>query len=47
MQDTIANTRFFTFELDLGAKVTQNTVHYPLHHVYYAPAKFWAAVSNG
>ena len=41
---TIANTRFFTFHLDLRVKVPQNVAHeYPLHHVTYAPAKFEVA----
>ena len=35
------------FELDLGVKVTQNTVQYPLHHVTYTPAKFEVAMSKG
>ena len=43
---TIPNTRLFTFDLDFRAKVTQNAVQYPLHHVTYAPAKFGVAVSN-
>ena len=44
---TIANTRFFTFDLDLGVMVTQNVVKYPLHHVTHGPGKFEVAVSNG
>ena len=31
------------FDLDFGAKVTQNVAQYPLHHVTYAPAKFEVA----
>ena len=38
----MANPRFFTFDLDLEAMVTQN----PPHHVTYAPAKFEVATSN-
>ena len=38
---------FFTFDLYLGVKGTQNVAHYPLHHVTYAPAKFEDAMSNG
>ena len=41
---TIANTSFFTFDLEV--KVTQNVAQYPLHHVTYAPAKFEVATSN-
>ena len=26
------NTRFFTFDLDLGVRVTQNDTKYPPHH---------------
>ena len=40
---TIANTRFITFDIGLGTKVTQNVAHvtqYYLHHVTYALAKF-------
>ena len=28
---TMANTRFFTFDLDLGVMVTQNVAEYPPH----------------
>ena len=35
-----------SFDLDLGVKVTQNVVQYPLQHVTYAPAKFEVATSN-
>ena len=35
------------FDLDLGAKVTQNVAQYPLHHVIYAPAKFEVASPKG
>ena len=45
--DTIANTRFCTFDLDLGIKVTLNVAQYPQHHVTYAPAKFEVVMSNG
>ena len=34
---TIANTRFFTFDLDLGVMVTQNVAEYPSHHVTHGP----------
>ena len=35
------------FDLDLGAKVTQNVAQYPRHHVTYAPPKFDIATSHG
>ena len=35
------------FNLDLGVKVTQDVVQYPLHHVAYAFAKFDVATFNG
>ena len=35
------------FDLDLGAKVIQNVVQYPVHHVTYAAAKFEVGTSNG
>ena len=38
---------FFTFDLYLGGKVTQNVAQYPLHPVTYAPAKFEVATSKG
>ena len=41
---TIANTRFFTFDLDLGVMVTQNVAKYPSHHVAHGPGKL--EVSN-
>ena len=44
---TSTNTRFFTCNLYLGVKVTQNVAHYPLQHVTMAPAKFEVATSNG
>ena len=34
------------FDLDLGVKVTQNDVQYPLHHVNYSHSKFEVATSN-
>ena len=37
----------FTFDLYLGAMVTQNVAQYPLQHVTYAPAKLEVAMSNG
>ena len=37
----------FTFDIDLGVKVTQHNTQYPQHHVTYAPAKFEFAMSNG
>ena len=43
---TIANSRFFTFDLDLGVMVTQNVAEYPPHHVTYEPGKFEVAKSN-
>ena len=43
---TIANTRFFTFDLDLGVMVTQNVAKYHPHHVTHGPRKFEAATSN-
>ena len=45
--NTISYTHFFTFDLDLGVKVTLNVVPLPQCHVTYAPAKFEAAMSNG
>ena len=36
-----------TFEFYLGVKVTQSEVHYPLHHVTFAPAKFEDDMPNG
>ena len=38
---------YFTFDLDLGVKVTRNVAQYPLHHVIYASTKFEVATSNG
>ena len=35
------------FDLDLWVKVTQNVVHYPLHHVTYAPTEFEVTASKG
>ena len=35
------------FDFDLGVKVTQNVVQYPLHHVTYSDTKFEVATSNG
>ena len=32
---------------DLGVKVTQNVVQYPLHHVTYLGTKFQVAKSSG
>ena len=37
---------FFTFDIFLEVKVTQNIAQYPLHHVIYAPAKFEVAIPN-
>ena len=36
-----------TFDLDLGAKVTQKVAQYPLHHVTFLGTKFKVAMSNG
>ena len=44
---TIANTCFFTFDLDIGVMVTQNVAEYPSHHVTHGPGKFEVATSNG
>ena len=44
---TIANTRFFTSDLDLGVIVTQNVAEYPPHHATHEPGKFEVATSNG
>ena len=41
------NIHFLTFDLYLGAKVTQDTVQYPLNHETYPSAKYGVAVSNG
>ena len=38
---------YLTFDLDLGVKVTQTVIQYPLHHVIYASTKFEVATSNG
>ena len=50
-QQSMVNHRkyplFFTCDLYLGVKVTQNVAQSPLHHVTYAPAKFEVATSNG
>ena len=43
----MANTRFFTFDLDPGGMVTQSVAQYPPHHVTYAPTKFEVATSKG
>ena len=48
---TIANTRFFPFDIDPMVMVTPNVVEYPQHHVMiewstYAPVKFEVATSN-
>ena len=40
------NTRFFTFNLDLGVMPTQNVAEYPPHHVTHEPGKFEVAMSN-
>ena len=42
----MANTRFFTFDLDPGGMVTQSVAQYPPHHVTYAPVKFEVATSK-
>ena len=36
----------FSFDIDFGAKVTQNVNILPLHNVTYALAKFDSAFSN-
>ena len=46
-QNIIANTRFFTLDLYLEVKVTQNAAQYPLYYVTYAHSKFEVAISNG
>ena len=38
---------FFTYNLYLGVKVTQNVAQYLLHNVTYAPLKFEVDMSNG
>ena len=38
---------FFTYNLYLGVKVTQNVAQYLLHNVTYAPKKFEVDMSNG
>ena len=35
------------FDLDLGVKVTQDVVKYPLHHVTYSDTKFEVPTSGG
>ena len=37
-------TRFFTFDLYFGVKVTQNVAQF--YHVTYAPSKYEIAASN-
>ena len=37
---------YWTFDLDLGVKVTYNVAQCPLHYVNYAPVKFESAMSN-
>ena len=44
--DTITNTRFFTYNLYLGVKVTQNVAQYLLHNMTYAPIKFEVNMSR-
>ena len=36
-----------TFDLDAKVKVIQNCAQFPLHHVFYAPAKLKVSMSNG
>ena len=36
---------YLTFDLDLGARVTQTVAQYPLHHVTYSGTKFEVATS--
>ena len=43
---TIANTHFFTFDLDLGVMVTQSVAEYPPHRVIHGPGKFEVAISD-
>ena len=43
---TIANTRFLTYNLYLGVKVTQNVAQYLQHNMTYAPVKLEVAMSN-
>ena len=38
---------FFTYNLYLAVKVTQNVAQYLLHNVTYAPVKFEVDMSNG
>ena len=38
---------FFTYNLFLRVKVTQNVAQYLLHNVTYAPVKFEVDMSNG
>ena len=40
-------THFFTFDLVLGVKVTQNDGQFTLHNVTYAAAKIEVATSKG
>ena len=37
---------YLTFYLDLRVEVTRNLVHYPIHHMTYAPAKFKVATAH-
>ena len=45
--NTIANIRFFTFDLDIGLKVTQTVAKEPLRNMTYASVKIEVATSNG
>ena len=44
---TIVNTRYFTFDIDLGIKFSRNVAKYSIYYVAYVPSKFEVAASNG
>ena len=40
------NSKYLTFDFDVGVKVTRNVAQYPLYHVTYSAIKFEIATSN-
>ena len=38
---------YLTFDLDIGAKVSQNVAHYPLHYATHLGTKLKVAMSKG
>ena len=45
--DAFSKIQYFTFDLDLRVKVTQNVAQYPLHHVTCSATRFEVGTSNG